>query len=82
MASPQPQCSNIRRRTFLADVGMGFTGVALGAMLHADGVASTAAGTPDGRPHFAPKAKRVIWVFLSGGYSHMETYDPQPALKK
>ena len=82
MAFPQPQCSNIRRRTFLADVGMGFTGVALGAMLHEDRVASAADGIPDGRPHFAPKAKRVIWVFLSGGYSHMETFDPKPALNQ
>ena len=82
MGSPQPQCSNIRRRTFLTDVGMGFTGVALGAMLHEDGVASAADGIPDGRPHFPPKAKRVIWVFLSGGYSHMETFDPKPALNQ
>ena len=83
MAVPQPQCGNIQRRTFLSDVGMGFTGVALGAMLHEDGVASpTAPGIPDGKTHFAPQAKRVIWVFLSGGYSHMETFDPKPALNK
>ena len=50
------------RRAFLADLGMGFTGMVLGAMLHRDGVArgagaGAAAWTPpDGRPHFAPKA--------------------------
>ena len=71
------------RRTFLADVGMGFTGLALGAMLHRDGVArgdSAAWTPPDGRTHFAPRAKSVIWIFLSGGYSQMETFDPKPAL--
>ena len=69
------------RRCFLADVGMGFTGLALGAMLAEDGVARADA-PPDGRPHFPPKAKAVIWVFLSGGYSHVETFDPKPALNK
>ena len=37
---------------------------------------------PDGRPHFAPRAKSVIWIFLSGGVSHLETWDPKPALNK
>lgn len=74
------------RRTFLADLGMGFTGLALGALLHRDGIVRGAdVGTwrpPDGKPHFSPKAKSVIWVFLSGGYSHLETFDPKPALTK
>jgi len=72
------------RRAFLADVGMGFTGLALGAMLAQDGVvrADAPAAAPDGRPHFPPKAKSVIWVFLSGGYSHVETFDPKPALNE
>lgn len=38
------------------------------------------ATAPDGQPHFAPKARSVIWIFLSGGYSHVETFDPKPAL--
>jgi len=37
---------------------------------------------PDGKPHHAPKSKSVIWVFLSGGVSHIETWDPKPALTK
>ena len=74
------------RRTFLSDFGMGFTGLALGTMLQRDGI-SRAAETPvwsppDGQPHFTPKAKSVIWVFLSGGYSQLETFDPKPALNK
>ena len=71
------------RRTFLSDLGLGFTGVALAAMLQRDargGVAGWA--PPDGRPHFAPKAKSVIWLFMNGGVSHMESFDPKPAITK
>ena len=32
------------------------------------------------RPHFAPKAKRVIFVFMTGGVSHVDTFDPKPKL--
>lgn len=82
------QCCNIHRRTFLADIGMGFTGMALGAMLHRDGIVrgaephASAWTSPDGKPHFRPRAKNVIWIFLSGGVSHLETLDPKPALNK
>lgn len=79
-------CGRIHRRAFLADLGLGFTGLALGSMLHEDGYtrAESPAGhrPPDGRPHFPPKAKSVIWIFLSGGYSHLETFDPKPALNR
>lgn len=73
------------RRDFLADFGMGFTGLAMGAMLAGEGVTradTTKHETPTGQPHFPPRAKSVIWVFLSGGYSHLETFDPKPALNK
>src|SRR6185369_5281562 len=79
MTTP-PCCGQIHRRTFLADFGMGFAGLALGAMLQRDGVARAA--EPDGSPHHRPRAKSVIWIFLSGGYSHIETFDPKPALTK
>lgn len=84
-AGTGPCCGRINRRNFLADVGFGFTGLALGAMLERDGVVR-AETTPhlaiDGRPHFRPRARNVIWIFLSGGYSHLETFDPKPALNK
>jgi hypothetical protein len=73
---------NQSRRTFLADVGLGFTGLALGAMLHRDGVARAEGGGVDGRPHFRPKAKSVIWLFMLGGVSHLESFDPKPELAK
>lgn len=71
------------RRAFLADLGLGFTGLALGAMLARDGVGSPAEWTPpDGKPHFAPKAKSVIWLFMNGGVSHLESFDHKPEITK
>ena len=78
-----PPCGRVHRRTFLADMGFGTAGLALGSLLAGDGVqkANAAAGVaPSGTPNFTPKAKNVIWVFLSGGYSHLETFDPKPAI--
>ena len=74
------------RRSFLADMGMGFTGLALGAMLARDGVVRAndepVWQPPDGTAHFAPKATSVIWLFMNGGLSHMESFDPKPELTK
>jgi hypothetical protein len=61
------------RRTFLAGAGLGFTGLTLDAMFHRP---------PDGKPHLEPKAKSVIWLFMIGGASQMETFDPKPALNQ
>ena len=72
-----------RRRGFLADVGLGFTGLALGALLDRDGRAGPAVWTPpDGRPHRPPRAKSVIWLFMNGGVSHLESFDPKPLVTK
>lgn len=68
------------RRAFLADAGMGLTGLVLGNMLGRD--SARAASPHDVGPHFRPKAKSVIWLFLCGGVSHMESFDPKPALDK
>ncbi|MFN0166334.1 MAG: DUF1501 domain-containing protein [Bryobacteraceae bacterium] len=74
---------HVPRRAFLADIGMGFTGLALGSMLQRDGIARAASSLgPNGMPHFAPKAKRVIWLFMIGGVSHMESFDPKPELTR
>jgi hypothetical protein len=80
---PSRYLPGIHRRAFLADVGMGFTGLALAAMLHRDGYSAARRWTPpDGRPHFTPKAKSVIWLFMNGGVSHLESFDPKPALNR
>lgn len=72
-------CHGQSRRAFLADFGLGFTGLALGAMLAEEGAAQAeeAPSAP-----IRARAKSVIWIFLSGGYSHVETFDPKPALNK
>src|SRR5436305_5326003 len=76
-------CRGTHRRAFLADMGLGFTGLALAALLHRDGRATDARWSPpDGRPHFKPRAKSVIWLFMNGGVSHMETFDPKPMLTR
>ncbi len=68
---------------------MGFAGIALGSLLHDDGICRAASPThaqthapPTGLSHFAPKAKSVIWLFMVGGTSQMESFDPKPALNK
>jgi len=79
----KPAAGGMHRRTFLADLGMGFTGLALGALLQRDAAAAPSRWTaPDGRPHFTQKAKSVIWIFLNGGLSHLESFDPKPALNQ
>lgn len=80
IAHPKFPCGRIQRRQFLADSGLGFTGLALSAMLHGDGHAAESG--PTGSPHFAPKAKSVIWLFMNGGTSHLESFDHKPALNK
>lgn len=69
-------CGRLHRRTFLADVGMGLTGLALAAMLRRDSAGATLA------PPHAARAKSVIWYFMLGGTSHLESFDPKPELDK
>ncbi len=79
-------CPGITRRSFLADTGMGFTGLVLGSMLFRDGVRAESPAAawqpPTGAPHFTPRAKSVIWIFLCGGVSHVESFDVKPELTK
>ena len=79
---PLSNPTGFTRRHFLADMGMGFTGLVLGAMLYRDGVARANNRHPDGRPHFPPRAKSVIWLFMCGGVSHVESFDVKPALNR
>src|SRR6185436_17595558 len=79
-SAPPRLCVRPSRRAFLSDVGMGFAGVALGAMLAKEGVLKAADEVA--APQSKPKAKNVIWIFLVGGMSHMESFDPKPALNE
>ncbi len=74
-------CGQQHRRQFLADCGLGFTGLALGAVMQQD-AQGAGADARSRLPHFRPKAKSVIWFFMNGGTSHLESFDPKPALNK
>ena len=76
-------CHRTTRRSFLGDIGTGLAGVALSSMLARDSQgAEKGWHPPDGQPHFKPKARSVIWLFMRGGLSHMESFDNKPALTK
>ncbi len=75
-----PAACNTSRRFFL---GNGLAGIALANLLRRDSSATEPAwSAPDGRPHFPAKAKSVIWLFMNGGVSHMESFDPKPMLNR
>ncbi|QDU45818.1 hypothetical protein Mal52_43140 [Symmachiella dynata] len=73
------------RREFLWQAGGGFGSVALTGLLSGDGFFSKSAQAADSTnplavkpPHFAPKAKSVIFLFMYGGPSHIDTFDHKP----
>ncbi|MBO0697868.1 MAG: DUF1501 domain-containing protein [Zavarzinella sp.] len=71
------------RRSFLAASGVGLGSVALNLLLQRDLAAKEAPGKYRGLagfPHHTPKAKRVIFLYMSGGPSHLETFDYKPKL--
>lgn len=71
------------RRDVLRFAGGGLAGLALAVLLHEESTAASGGWQPpDGRPHFPPKAKSVIWLFMNGGVSHLESFDPKPMLNK
>jgi len=70
----------ISRRQMLARCGLGLGGIALGNLLNPG--SALASPAPFAAPHFAPKAKRVIFLFMSGGPSQMELFDYKPMLNK
>ena len=69
----------LTRRQMLHRTCAGFGLVSLAGMLGPQAVFGAGATRS---PHFAPRAKRVIFLFLNGGPSHVDTFDPKPALKQ
>ncbi|MAG95013.1 MAG: sulfatase [Planctomycetaceae bacterium] len=68
--------STVSRREVLSRVGGGLGMLSLGSLL------AGPAGAASKTPHFVAKAKRVIYLFMSGGPSQVDTFDPKPMLKK
>ncbi len=74
----------VSRRDFLAHSGSGLGAIALASMLSEDGAGAATIADPlrPKQPHFKPTAKSVIWLFMEGGPSHIDLFDPKPALDK
>ena len=79
-SGPLPS-SGLSRRQVLNRFGMGFGGLALADLL-SKSQAQASEGGLEGLPHFAPKAKRVIFLFQSGGPSQFESFEYKPDLTK
>ena len=81
----------MNRRNFLAQNAMGIGGVALAWLLNEDRLLATPGDAPRGnrsfdlalkQPHFEPRAKSMISLFMHGGPAHMDLLDPKPELTK
>ncbi len=75
----------LTRRDFLGRCGMGFGAMALADLMGQIGFTATPNDInplAPRKPHFAPKAKHVIHIFLNGGASHVDTFDPKPELTR
>jgi hypothetical protein len=74
----------ITRRWFFEQCGVGLGAIALGTLFRENGWAASAALNPlaPKQPHFKPKAKRVIFLFMAGAPSHLELFDYKPELAK
>ncbi len=88
-SQPHRNFCNRTRREFLWQTGAGFTGLALTGLLSWDGffqkLAASESPAPESpyspkTPHFKPKAKSVIFLFMYGGPSHIDTFDYKPDL--
>src|SRR5262245_58820236 len=79
-----PDSGTASRRAFLAQAGGGFGMLALASLLAEDAKAAPTVSPGEGprQPHFEPRVKRVIWLFMHGGPSHVDLFDPKPDLIK
>lgn len=85
-------CQNFRpaalnRRDFLSQSSCGFGAVALSALMAENSFGQTADYNPknplaEKKPHYAPKAKNVIFLYMDGGPSQVDTFDYKPTLEK
>jgi len=83
--APRLEDALLTRRELLCRAGMGMGAIAMSNMIGqavAGDDSSSLNPLKPRRPHFAAKAKRVLHIFLNGGPSHVDTFDPKPALAK
>ena len=74
--------SLLNRRSMLGRCGMGLGALGLTGLLHDEGLLGAANPLSSKTPHFPGKAKSVIWIFVNGGPSQVDTWDYKPALEK
>src|SRR3954451_1942006 len=72
----------LSRRDLLCRCGMGFASLGLADLLAGQGLLAAANPLAPRTPHFPGKAKRIVHLFMNGGPSHVDTFDPKPALHK
>ena len=72
----------LNRRAFFGRSATGLGSAALAALASRSAGASAVDNTPPGMPHYAPKARRVIYLFQSGGPAQMDLFDYKPGLRK
>lgn len=72
----------VNRRAFLNQTGLGLGGIALVNLLRQDGIAEARDSGVLGQPHHFPKAKRIIYLFMSGAPSQLDLLDYKPELKR
>ena len=75
------QRAGFSRRALLARTGMGFGFLGLTGLLQGEGLLA-AMPQAERQSHFAPRAKRVIHIFLNGGLSQVDSFDPKPMLTR
>ncbi|GAA4466935.1 DUF1501 domain-containing protein [Novipirellula rosea] len=68
------------RRTFLGSAGIGLGSIALNTLLQEESATAADAKLGSQQPHFPSTVKNVIFLFMSGGPGHMDTFDPKPQL--
>ncbi len=73
---------HVSRREFFGRSTAGLGTAALASLLTSDGYATDRVGGLSELPHFAPKAKRVIYLFQNGGPTHVDLFDYKPKLKQ
>jgi hypothetical protein len=83
----EQQALGVSRRWFMQECGIGMGAIAMNALLARDGYAISQ--KPQGenplaarKPHFTPKAKNIIYLFMGGAPSHLEMFDNKPELAK
>ena len=77
-----PELFPLARRELFRRAGAGFGMLALNELLAGTGLASARNPLAAKTPHFPPRAKSIIWLFMNGGPSHVDTWDYKPELQK